>query len=529
MHIWHKLTKTSLDSLFATFILAGLFIYLAAQWGASLSWRMVHDTPLLSYMAFLIDRYGAIPYRDIYTTDYPGALLFHLAIGKSVGYGDAGFRAVDVVWLTALLMVTWGIMRRFGRRVAAASVMLFALSYFQHGPSMSLQRDYVAILPVAAAVWWTMTAGERHLWLRAGGIGVLFGLAATIKPPLAIGLPLVWLAMVMTDEASSWSQRLRKGIRLSLAMMVGAVIPLLAAGWWLYQQGAWPAFLDMTLHYMPLHLGMTGEHEVIQGITRDLYLWRSFGQLGGLGVWLAPAALGLYMALFTQHLDRVHKRQLWLLAALTLAYSIEPVFSGQFWPYHWMPFQYFVVILTGLSLQRLPVTATSRWQRLFPLGLMALVALMALAPRDEFYRQMRGLPPDPPKYGRVDAIADFLQEHLHEGDRVQPLDWTGGAVHAMLIARARLATPYIYDYYFYHHISNPTIQRLRADFIADLSSHPPRFIIDVQKSPRPRGRDTSQEFPELRAFMAAHYAAVQKGEGYIIYEWQKARRRGLSP
>lgn len=519
MHTWQKLIKARLDSLVSSAILGGLLIYLVAQWAASLSWRMVHDTPLLSYMAFLIDRYDAVPYRDIYTTDYPGALLFHLAIGKWLGYGDTAFRIVDIVWLTALLIVTWGIMRRFGRTVAAGSVMLFALSYFAHGPGMSLQRDYVAILPIAAAVWWTMAATNKRLWLHAASIGVLFGLAATVKPPLAIGLPLVWGMLIMTKEASSWKQWLREGLGLGIIMLAGLALPLLAAGWWIYHIGAWPAFLDMTQHYMPLHLGMTGDHKVIRGITRDLYLWRSYGQLGGLGVWLAPAVLGLYVALFGQHSASVKKCQLWLLAALAFAYSIEPVFSGQFWPYHWMPFQYFIVVLAGLSLQRLPTSTTSLRQRLFPLVLVALVAMMALAPRDEFYRQMMGQPPDPPKYGRVDAIAEFLQKHLTEGDRVQPLDWTGGAVHAMLIAQARLATPFIYDYYFYHHISDPTIQELRAKFIEDLSAHPPRFIIDVQKSPRPHGRDTSNEFPELRAFIANHYTAVQNGDGYVIYEW----------
>ncbi|NOZ51487.1 MAG: hypothetical protein GXP37_15785 [Chloroflexi bacterium] len=515
-----RLSRIPADTWLRYLVLMGLLAYLLAQFVASLSWRMVHDTPLLSYMAFLIDRYGAVPYRDIYTTDYPGALAFHWLIGRLFGYGDVGFRVVDVLWLTALLAVTWGIMRRFGHAVAGASMVLFALSYFQHGPSMSLQRDYVAILPVAAAVLWALTTKRMPLWLRGAGVGLLFGLAMTIKPPLGIGLPLVWAALVADAEAT-WPARLGRGIRLGLAMAVGLAVPLTVTFAWLYANGAWPAFLDMTLHYMPLHLGMTGEHKVIRGITRDLYLWRSYGQLGGLGIWLAPAALGLYVALFVPRPTPARKRKLWLMAAMALAYSIEPVFSGQFWPYHWMPFQYFIVILAGLSFRPLPANTYAWGQRLLPLVLVALVAMMAFAPRNEFFRQMTGQPPDAPKGGRVDEIAAYLQAHLTPGDTVQPLDWTGGAVHGMLIAEAPLATPYIYDYYFYHHISSPTIQQLRADFIVRLKAAAPRFIIDVQKSPRPSGRDTTTEFPELRSFMAQHYAPVQSGDGYVIYERQQ--------
>lgn len=44
---------------------------------SSLTWRMEHDTPLLYYAAFMMDKHGLIPYRDIFETSMPGTFAFH--------------------------------------------------------------------------------------------------------------------------------------------------------------------------------------------------------------------------------------------------------------------------------------------------------------------------------------------------------------------------------------------------------------------------------------------------------------------
>ncbi len=102
----------------------------------------------------------------------------------------------------------------------------------------------------------------------------------------------------------------------------------------------------------------------------------------------------------------------------------------------------------------------------------------------------------PPKDGRVDEIAAFLQSNFKPGDLVQPLDWTGGAVHAMLIARAQLATRFVYDFHFYHHISSPYIQGLRGQFIESMKETRPRFVIQITADDKPwvSGPDTTREF-----------------------------------
>ena len=59
---------------------------------------------------------------------------------------------VDLTLLSALLVATYLLMARFGRSVATWSVILFGLIYLSEGQTMSLQRDYIGIMPIAFAL-----------------------------------------------------------------------------------------------------------------------------------------------------------------------------------------------------------------------------------------------------------------------------------------------------------------------------------------------------------------------------------------
>ncbi|MDP1546245.1 MAG: hypothetical protein Q8L87_09505, partial [Anaerolineales bacterium] len=121
---------------------------------------------------------------------------------------------------------------------------------------------------------------------------------------------------------------------------------------------------------------------------------------------------------------------------------------------------------------------------------------------------------------RAVQIANFLEKNLGAGDTVQPLDWTGGSLLAMLETRAPIATSHVFDFYFYHHVSNPYIQSLRRDFMKQLQGARPRFIIEITAIDKPwiSGADTSREFPELRAFLNEHYFVTIGKDDYVVYE-----------
>ena len=51
----------------------------------SLGWRIEHDAPLMHYVAFLLDKYDRVPYRDIFDMNMPGTYACHYLIGKLFG------------------------------------------------------------------------------------------------------------------------------------------------------------------------------------------------------------------------------------------------------------------------------------------------------------------------------------------------------------------------------------------------------------------------------------------------------------
>jgi hypothetical protein len=121
---------------------------------------------------------------------------------------------------------------------------------------------------------------------------------------------------------------------------------------------------------------------------------------------------------------------------------------------------------------------------------------------------------------RAIEISNWLTRHQKPGDTVQPLDWVeGGGVHALLLARAPLATRFLYNYHFYHHVSSPYTRGLREEFMHALKERKPRFIVEFDRRwSRISGEDTSPDFEELDALLQTDYAVVHSGGGFAILE-----------
>lgn len=500
-----------------TFLLCIEFIF-------SLSWRMQHDTPLLHYVAFLIDKHDFTPYKDVFETSMPGTFLFHLAIGKLLGYSDTAFKIVDVIYLSFLLGITWLLMKPLGKAVAFTSPLIFGLIYLGYGPEMSLQRDYVGILPIAMAL---LLVTKDFAWkrrnLKAFIIGALFAFSSSIKPHLAIGLPVLIIYMslgISPDEHKGQKGFFRHSLQFGSFSALGFTSILSLSFIWLWSTGGIAYFWDMFSSYLPLHTNLTVSHETISGLARLEYIVKSYRHFGGLGALLIPTALGMYIV-FSELENKSKTKFIVLLTTLLVLYSIYPVLSGQFWPYHWMPFAYFGSLCATLVLMPASQPSFSLYRRMIPLVVFMFSLLILIRPAGDFLHQISGNQPAPLKAGRVDEIANYLRKHLQPTDKVQPLDWTGGALHGMLISEAVVATPYIYDYHFYHHVSEPYIQEIRKRFIEQLKEEKPRFIIDMAVKPRPKGEDTTTEFPELKKFIGESYIVVYVGDGFKILERNK--------
>jgi uncharacterized peroxidase-related enzyme len=485
----------------------------------SLRWRFQHDCPIFLYISFLIDRFGMVPYRDILDVNMPGTHAAYFLIGRLSGYTDLGARLVDLAILTAMSAMSWIWLRRLNREVAWCGAMLWGLIYLGMGPDTSLQRDYLALLPLVAGVFVGNSLRKPGVAWRSALAGVLFGIAGTLRPHAVIGLPVVlWFEYLELREAGAIGRDLRAPLlRMLLPAAGGFLVPMLAMVLFLWATGAWAPFLDVAANYWPLYTHLTELHETISREDRPLYLVRQFLLMGGYRALVIPGLLGLVIALRYSGLNRSQKRQALLLATLTLCYSLYPVIGGQFWQYHWLPFLFFVSQLSALAL--VEWRERSHWiQRGAPFVL--LFAIWGTELPYNWRVILSGDELSPPKEGKVDAIATFLQENLRPGDTVQPLDWTGGAAHAMLLAKAKIATPFVYDVYFYHHVSNPYIQSLRRTFLTDMKAARPRFVVEITGEDKPwvSGADTTREFPELAALLERDYRVAVSGRGYVIYE-----------
>jgi hypothetical protein len=487
-------------------LLAALLI---AQAAFSLQWPIAHDEAPLFYEAFLMQN-GAIPYKDFFDFQMPGSFFAYYILGILSNFGPLRIRILDLILLAAISTITYFAMRRFGKFTALAAPILFALKYLQGGPNLSLQREYLILIFISLSIW--IGVSDSQTFRKRLSLGLLYGLAATLKPHAALGLlPFLLFDIADLKQRHELSlQSLTKQIIFPLTL--GFAIPISLITLYLAITHSLFPLLDIILNYVPLYTQINGEMAITSSVERTAYLLNQVWGLGGNALWLIPAALGVYLN---------RNRQAYLLGSLAIIYALYPTLTGQFFPYHYIPFIYTIILVASLTItHQLSTTNHSPFTIHYLSAIILLLTiLLTVRPSQTVIRQLQGkdiaIAAD-----RATQISTFLEKNLEPGDQVQPLDWTGGSLLAMLENRAPIATSYVFDFYFYHHISNPYIQSLRADFMKQLQESKPRFIIEVTAIDKPwvSGEDTSREFPELRMFLAENYSVTMEREDYIIYE-----------
>ncbi len=507
-------------------VLLGLFLLIEAEF--SLNWPIAHDEAPLFYEAFLMRAEGRLPYRDLFDFQLPGAYAAFYLLGLLSRFDPMRIRILDLMLLSSLLGVTFMFMSRHGWKPALAGILIFGLKYLEGGPSMALQREYLLLIPMALGIWVfsrkddpangqpflslgrfpVFMAGQPYQ--RYGLVGVCVGLAATIKPQAAIGL-LPFIAVT----AWEWNKsRDRNIIPELLSLGLGFFIPILVMLFWLSATGLLKPFLDIAINYWPLYSQINGQLVVTTGTERWVQVLDQFWRLGGNGIWLIPAAAGVYLILRSPNLPDAERRKVLLYLGMMVSFAIYPALSGQFFEYHYLPFLYFVMLVSSLCMVKFEGT---HWQA-GGLAALAFALVIATRPSMALVQQLQGKPAATVG-GRDDKITAYLASHLKPGDTVQPLDWTGGTLQAMLATRATLATSFVFDFYFYHHVSDPYIQGLRDRFIDEMQLAKPTYIIEVTAMDKPwvAGADTSREFPELRAYISENYVVDVQRDDSMIY------------
>ena len=490
----------------------------------SLRWHMVHDSPIMLYASFLMNSFDYIPYRDFFDMNMPGIHLFDSVFIRLFGLSNLGYRIGDLLYLAAIMAATRIWMGSFGKNTAWFGAVVFGIAYLMKGPTMSFQREFIILLPISMALCISTISIKINDILKYTLLGFFFGIAATIKPHAIIGLPLVTIFLLLENhhKTASKSRRLTFFIKNISYVLLGLLIPFAACLIYLQSNNALSPFLDIVKNYWPLYNNMTGYYKTIEGLEKTLYLMSSYLNFGDLTLWFIPCTAAFYITYYVTGFDAGKKRKILLLAGLAFIYSIYPIFAGKFWPYHWLIMMYFLILLGSLCLISGNGTKPQS-KRLFPIILFLIILIPALRPSDNFMHNIISYSSSEENIGFMEnimatEIADYMNKHLQDGDLAQPLDWTGGAIHAMLISKAKIATPFIYDFHFYHHLSNPYILNLRREFISHLRKSNPKYIIQIfANRPWPYGKDTDSNFDNLIDYINSSYSPAVERREYIIY------------
>jgi hypothetical protein len=457
---------------------------------SSLRWPLVHDAPIMHYIAWRIGS-GAVPYRDIFDMNLPGTYLIHLAALRAFGAGDAAWRAFDLAWLTATSLALAAFARPWGAAAAAGSAFFFAVYHVSGGAWQAGQRDYflVVFLVLGALGVARWASGRGLASLAAGGLALGAGLA--IKPHAVL------FAAALTVVLIAIGVRHGTGVATPLAIFGGAlaVVPAAVTAW-VAASGGFAAWRDIVLDYLVPYYARLG-----RPASWAFHRWH---------VWI-PLAVALVISL--AHAARTRRLGVrHAIAALGVAYGlIHHLGQGKGWEYHLYPLAAFTGLLAFAELR--PALAQRRW---FGVPLAASLVLVAVL------LAQRGVEAASAGWIRDKAaLVSVLTRDLGAlgpGDTVQVLDTTDGGLHALLRLGAVQPTRFLYDFHFFHDEEAPAIRALRGELVRDLAAHPPRFVVLFDRGWPVGGPERIARFPALARWLEEGYRARPSRRGYTVYE-----------
>jgi len=473
---------------------AGLLLYFFWR---SLGWPLIHDAALMHYIAWLIGE-GAVPYRDTFDSNMPGAYLIHLAVLAIGGTGDVTWRVFERGWLGATSALAYLYCRPLGDRwTAAIAGLLFAIHHQGGGPSLAGQRDFLLCLFLLAGAYGVARSSERGGRLPPLlAAGLILGFA-TMVTPLA-GLYLVAGA----GAAALGRHRAGRSWLAGAAAVVGAglVAPALMFGWLAWIGGLRELFLILTEWTLPFYsqVGSRSSWHVL--VSLPWVLLAGTALLGALRPVREPHGMRRALALAGVGYGLLH-------------FGVQ----AKGYDYHLYPLALFLCLLSAVALAPESRDAGSeragfrRHARALAIGLVA-VTIVVLGGRGV---ARLGEPWEASRAERVDAVVADLRKLLAPGETVQVLGPPGG--HVLLRLRLKQPTRFFTDFQFYVWTGDPRIQALRAEFMAGLEARPPAAIVAFpgRGANGPYGR--LPEFPALDQLLDRRYAIAVEGNGYRIY------------
>jgi len=201
---------------------------------------------------------------------------------------------------------------------------------------------------------------------------------------------------------------------------------------------------------------------------------------------------------------------------LAILYSINLIISGQYHPYQYMPFAYFSLLSFGYFFKdyKGPLKHFSNI-----IIIIVIISLCSFVPKD-LSHLLTQRKPLPSRNGSVDRMIAVLDKYAKPADLIQPIDWIrGGTVHAMLNKKMKIATPFICDNHFKHHLHEKSTHVLIDKFFLALKRSSPRFILESLTHVFPEGKYTTPKLPEkILDYIENNYNKLHVDEAFILYQ-----------
>jgi hypothetical protein len=482
----------------------------------SLRWPLMHDLPIFLYDGFMMADLGRVPYRDFYEINAPGTMFIYEFLHVLTDGDDLALRLFDLTVLAGISGFTILALRPHGVRAGVLASACYAIAYFAEGPGLSLQREYLSLLPLSASMAIVFRlAREARPWLAMLVIGALAGAVGSVKPPLMIcWIPLALLVFSTRFAAGprTLGTVVKEGVSVFAPFAVGVLIPFAAIAWTLAQSGALEPYLDIAANYYPLYAELDGGGKIrhLEGV--GLLLRRYVGsslQLFSDFRFVLVSFAGLVLAWSFR--GRAMFPQFVTICGLVVAGLLYVSIGGKFWIYHSFPLYYGLALVAGTSVSRAIDRSASetRW-----IGICLCFALLVAIPLNKIGHELRAWRSGSThevKDGRVDLVAKYLKESTRPDESVMALDVTSGALHGLYRARRPLHGPVIYDFHVYHHIDEPYIKGLRRTTLSQFDGGGPDLIVKMDNTWLRKSN-----FPELDEILTRDYEVVMQENGVSI-------------
>jgi hypothetical protein len=181
-------------------------VVIAAFYGyRSIHWHMMLDSPVIRYVNFLIS-HGFRPYVNISDNNMPGAYYTDFLAMKVFGAGDLGWRMYEYFLLIVLAAALIVIAKPYDWLAGLLAAGLFLLFHAPEGPALAVEREEVIVVLLVVGYAAMFTSVRRQIPWLMGVMGVVCGVAVSIKPtflPLPLALLLV-TAFILQKRAVPW-------------------------------------------------------------------------------------------------------------------------------------------------------------------------------------------------------------------------------------------------------------------------------------------------------------------------------------